>query len=320
MSAVKRMSKWIIAIVSLSLLISCSGPKGVSTIETIEIEQLNEFFLQGDFERIYRQMSEDFQKEVSLQDLRSLGEQFNEGVTEYVFQTSLPLDPNQTQYIWFDQTGTKSIVAFADHTGIISGLMIQPNLTFRETDQIYTKNTYIMPIEEKWFTFWGGTNEILNYHYPYESQRYAYDLVVMKDNQTFEGNDAVNESYYAYEKPVVAPADGVVVDVEMNVQDNVPVGQMNEQEPYGNYVIIDHGNQEYSVVAHMKHQSATVKIGDQVKQGDPIGLCGNSGNSSEAHIHFQVQNSPDLEAGKSIRIRLKGDIEPIRGQFVKPGI
>lgn len=318
MNLLKRTSKWMIVLMSLLLLISCSNQKETKEVSPFEIKQLNEVFLQGDFERIYRQMSEDFRKQVSLKDLQSDGSEFNKGVTEYVFQLSLPHNANQTQYIWFDQTGTKRIRAIADQTNIITGLVIESNPTFPETDKIYTKNTYIMPIQEEWFTFWGGTNEVLNYHYPYESQRYAYDLVIVKDDQSFQGNAKANESYYAYGKPLIAPADGVVVGVEMNMEDNVPVGKMSPEKPYGNYVMIDHGNGEYSVIAHMKHQSATVKIGDQVKQGDPIGLCGNSGNSSEAHIHFQVQDSPDLKTGKSIRIKFKNNIEPIRGQFVSP--
>jgi Peptidase family M23 len=319
MNLLKRTSKWMIVLMSLLLLISCSNQKKESKeVSPFEIKQLNEVFLQGDFERIHEQMSESFRAKVSLQDLQTDGKQFNEGVTEYIFQLSEPVDANQTGYIWFDQTGTKRIIAVADKTNMITGLIIGPNPSFPETDKIYTKNTYIMPIQEEWFTFWGGTNESLNYHYPYESQRYAYDLVIMKDNQSFQGDAKANESYYAYGKPLIAPADGVVVGVEMNLEDNVPVGKMNPEKPYGNYVIIDHGKGEYSVIAHMKYQSAAVKIGDQVKQGDPIGLCGNSGNSSEAHIHFQVQDSPDLEAGKSIRIKFKDNIEPIRGQFVSP--
>ncbi|WP_165921257.1 M23 family metallopeptidase [Paenibacillus albiflavus] len=317
MNILKRLSAGIIPIVCLSLLIGCSNSQGVNKLE---MKQLNEAFLQGDFERIYNQLSEEFRKEISLTDLQSAGAEFNKGVTEYVFQTSLPIVTNLTQYIWHDQSRTKNLTALADDAGTIVGLIFEPITTYPETDRTYTKNTYQMPIQDEWLTGWGGASEPLNYHYPHESQRYAYDLVISHDNLTYQGDKEANESYYAYGKAVVAPADGTVVGVEVNIQDNHPVGTMNAKNPFGNYVIIDHGNEEYSVIGHMQYQSASVKVGDQVKQGDVIGLCGNSGNSSEAHIHFQVQNSPDIASGnaKSIRIRLNNDVEPIRGQFIKP--
>ncbi|WP_311775205.1 M23 family metallopeptidase [Alkalihalobacillus sp. TS-13] len=51
--------------------------------------------------------------------------------------------------------------------------------------------------------------------------------------------------------------------------------------------------------------------GDKVNQGDVLGLCGNSGNSSESHIHFQIGDFPNLEEGKSIRIQLENNETPI---------
>lgn len=187
-----------------------------------------------------------------------------------------------------------------------------------EADQIYTQTEFIMPIKETWYVFWGGTNEQDNYHYAHESQRYAFDLVIKKNGQNYEGDRDENESYYAFGKEVIAPASGKVIEVESNIQDNEPVGEMNREEPFGNYVMIDHGSGEYSVIAHMKHQSPVVKVGDEVKQGELIGLCGNSGNSSEPHIHFHVSDSPQLNQGKSIRIKLKSNANPVRGDFVQP--
>lgn len=58
--------------------------------------------------------------------------------------------------------------------------------------------------------------------------------------------------------------------------------------------------------------------GDKVKAGQLLGLCGNSGNSSEAHIHFQVMDHQDFLQAKSLRIKFHGGSEPIQGDFVKP--
>ncbi|WP_350356211.1 M23 family metallopeptidase [Cohnella hashimotonis] len=53
-----------------------------------------------------------------------------------------------------------------------------------------------------------------------------------------------------------------------------------------------------------------VGVGDAVKRGELLGLCGNSGNSSEAHLHFQVSDSPNLFQGKSIRIHWENGLNP----------
>lgn len=57
----------------------------------------------------------------------------------------------------------------------------------------------------------------------------------------------------------------------------------------GNYVIIRHSKHEYSMIAHIKKGSFCVKAGDKVCRGQQIACCGNSGNTSEPHIHFQIQ-------------------------------
>lgn len=90
---------------------------------------------------------------------------------------------------------------------------------------------------------------------------------------------------------------------------------MNEKVPAGNEVVIDHGG-EYSVLAHMKKGSVKVKVGDKVKSGDEIGLLGNSGNSSEAHLHFQVSDGADLFKSRSININWKNRIAPVQGETI----
>ena len=54
---------------------------------------------------------------------------------------------------------------------------------------------------------------------------------------------------------------------------------------------------EFAVLAHFKPYSIRVKPGDKVRRGQFLGLCGNSGNSSEPHLHFHLQNSATLQDG-----------------------
>ena len=100
---------------------------------------------------------------------------------------------------------------------------------------------------------------------------------------------------------------------------------MNSARPFGNYVVIDHRNGEYSVYAHLKKGTVAVSPGQRVNTGDVLGLCGNSGNSSEAHLHFHVQDSPDLEAGAGMPVAFHDcfvngveteKAEPVRGDYL----
>jgi murein DD-endopeptidase MepM/ murein hydrolase activator NlpD len=91
-----------------------------------------------------------------------------------------------------------------------------------------------------------------------------------------------------------------VTDVITGVRDNVP-GSMNPYSALGNAVLIQHREHEVSVLAHLKLGSAKVKVGDKVKAGQVVALCGNSGNSSEPHLHYHLQNTPIIQDGTGIK-------------------
>lgn len=280
-------------------------------------KDLSDVLLSGNFEKVYKHMSEYFQNEVSFKQFQELGEEFNKDITKFILQSELPYDNGAKQYVWTDESGTKGMIAVFDEDYVIQALQLIPLAVYHETDENFTKTKFHLPFRDEWFVFWGGTNKLVNYHYEYENQRYAYDFVIINENRSYESDPTLNESYFAFGKEYLAPAEGVVVSMENNVEDNEPVGTFNEQQPLGNYVILDHGNEEFSYLVHFKHQSIVVKKGDKVKQGDLLGLVGNSGNSSEPHIHFHVADSPDPMNSKSIRINFNGKRDLIQGNFVK---
>jgi len=85
------------------------------------------------------------------------------------------------------------------------------------------------------------------------------------------------------------------------------------------------------VLAHFKRGSITVKPGDKVKRGQVLGQCGNSGNSSEPHIHYHLQHSPILQDGLGIKcvfekVTLTKDgkteprenYSPVKGDVISP--
>ncbi|MFZ4547656.1 MAG: urea transporter [Bacteroidales bacterium] len=120
----------------------------------------------------------------------------------------------------------------------------------------------------------------------------AFDFMIKDDKlKTFKSNGLLCENYYCYNKPVLAPADGIVEEIIDNVDDN-EIGKVNTTNNWGNTIIIRHLPGLYTQMSHLKKGSFKVAKGNFVQKGDMLGLCGNSGRSPEPHLHFQVQVTP----------------------------
>ncbi len=110
------------------------------------------------------------------------------------------------------------------------------------------------------------------------------------------------------------PGEGVVVDAKDGVYDNIP-GLRNTRDIPGNYVIIDHLNGEFSILAHFKNGSVLVKEGDKVGAGDLIGQCGNSGHSNLPHLHYHLQNTSRWLDGEGLPAQFRNYYA--NGKFVE---
>ncbi|MFD0714868.1 peptidoglycan DD-metalloendopeptidase family protein [Paenibacillus sp. GCM10027626] len=290
-------------------------PSDNTTMAKIKPEDVGHAMLEQKFAAIYSQFSAEFKQQLSEQDFASLGEQFTQGVDSFDPVSSMRLNGIDKRG-WLTPQGDRGIQAVFDTNENILGLQMQYFEPQPERDNQLTKTEFDWPFHGDYFVYWGGNNPFINYHYAHESQQYAYDLSQVKDGMSYTGDAASNESYFAFGQDILAPADGTVVTVVNDIADNSPVGVMNEKEPLGNVVIIDHGNGEYSYLAHLKQGTATVQKGDQVKRGDVIGKLGNSGNSSEPHLHFQVSDGADLYESKSLPVRWKDGSRPVQGETV----
>ena len=124
-------------------------------------------------------------------------------------------------------------------------------------------------------------------------QRYAQDWILLDPvtGQAAAGNASLARNYYGFGKEIHAVANGTVMDAGDGLPDietiySAPLATV--ETAAGNYVIVDIGNKKYACYAHMVNGSVRVKKGDVVKEGQVLGLMGNSGNSDLPHLHFQV--------------------------------
>jgi len=157
------------------------------------------------------------------------------------------------------------------------------------------KNDYILPFTGKWCVYDGGVTKVLSMAWSEMSQRYAYFFIILDDDgSNFKSNNSRVEDYHCYGKDVLAVADGVIVKVSNkhpNSKTDGMTGYIGTWDVRGNHIVIRHNDSEYSYAGNLMPDSATVKLGDKVKQGDIIAKCGNSGYTSEPHLHFQLQSS-----------------------------
>ena len=168
------------------------------------------------------------------------------------------------------------------------------------------KADYILPFIGKWYVANGGADKELSHSWGMLPQRYAYDFLIIDD----EGGSAVidansAENYHCYGKDVLAPADGVVVRVSSRHKDSRVNGAKIYCDTWdinGNFITIKHTACEYSHICHLAPDSIAVAKGDTVKQGQLIAKCGNTGNTSQPHIHYQLQSGKSAYSSAGLPI------------------
>ena len=165
--------------------------------------------------------------------------------------------------------------------------------------------------------------------------RYAYDFVIVDEaGRMYRGDGENNEDWYGFGTPVVAPAAGVVVAMSDGQADNTKSKKnlqltmegfmANHNLPFGNYVILDHQNGEFSFFAHFRNGSVAVKQGDQVAQGQKIGEMGFSGDAFLVHLHYQLQRDANWGEGlpsyfQDVERYVGGRFVPVAGGQIDSG-
>ena len=228
---------------------------------------------------------------------------------------------------------------FRQITVLLSSL-ITVGCVFKPAPSIYldyqTKTDLIFPLTGETLIGTGGrTREQNPAHVMVKDQRFAIDIVALAPGSAppeaenlaekaisgelglYRGKDFKNNAnHYCFGRQIIAPGDGIVSDVKEGVHDNIP-GERNTREVPGNYVVIDHLNGEFSMLAHFKKGSILVAKGQIVQAGDPLGQCGNSGNSNLPHLHYHLQNTPDWLDGEGLPAQFQNYYA--NGKFVERG-
>src|SRR5262249_17415626 len=152
------------------------------------------------------------------------------------------------------------------------------------------KTALRLPFDGEWIVASGGRTPELNQHNVDYPNRFACDFARAEDARfSTESPGRRNEDYASWGKPILAPAPGVVAAVNDSIEDNTPGHMDPKAPPGGNYVVIDHGNGEFSLLAHLRRGSVKVRVGDRVVAGQVVGACGNSGKSNGPHLHYNLQ-------------------------------
>ncbi len=176
------------------------------------------------------------------------------------------------------------------------GLVLTWDLSHALADPAGPAVTLRSPFAEPATVFHGGQGTLINHHYAIPQQRDALDMVLAPGGTEHIGDPSTLEGWACWGKPLVAPADARVVSVVSDRPD-MPIGETDLELIIGNHVILEIDRDHYVLMAHLQQGSLVVAPGDTVAAGQPIASCGNSGNTSQPHLHLQAQSAPDFSNG-----------------------
>ncbi|MFJ9039949.1 M23 family metallopeptidase [Streptomyces sp. NPDC102406] len=191
------------------------------------------------------------------------------------------------------------------------------------------------PVRGRWSALNSPADKVPSHGTHAYGQTYAIDIVAEGDTVQADGERGRPESaavwpvarrprdFPAFGEPLYAVADATVVHasdwrrdhlsrtslaglaylmlVESAIREVVGAGWI-----VGNHIVLDLGDGVHALYAHVRRGSVMVRPGDRVRAGQMLARCGNSGNSSEPHVHFQLMDGADLDSATGIPFRWSG--------------
>ena len=318
--------KRILTILALTVLTNFASGQTEKVLYKTVVDSFELNYNMDNFEAIFLSFSPEMQNALPIDKTKGFLTGLKQQAGKITKREFVKYDQTYASYKTKFERALFAVNISVDNNSKINGLFVKPfkESTFPKFDRNKTK--LILPFKDEWTVIWGGDTKELNYHVESEAQKNAFDLVITSDKgKSFKTDGKTNDDYYAFGKELIAPCDGEVVLVVDGVKDNMP-GTLNPVYLPGNTVIIKTDNNEYLFFAHFKQHSIVVKEGQKVIQGQLLGLCGNSGNSSEAHLHFHIQNVEDMNYATGVKCyfdkilvngQVKTDYSPIQKEKIQ---
>ena len=202
----------------------------------------------------------------------------------------------------------------------------------RETSGLNPEEGVIgrIPFDGQWLTEISPTRRVPSHGTDLFATTYALDFLAVDDDGRTAPKRSLRtvfatespELFYAFGRSLYSPVAGTVVSVHDGEPDHEARRSILTLIPYGlsqprrirrgltailgNHVIIQvTGSPYYVGLVHLQRGSVQVSPGERVCAGDQIGRCGNSGNSTQPHLHIQAMDSPDLRAAKGAPLRFE---------------
>ncbi len=196
-----------------------------------------------------------------------------------------------------------------------------------------------LPFEGKWLVGYTPAKQIPSHGTNLFGTRYAIDFMAVNDQKktapsmswrTILATESP-ELFYSFGRPVLSPINGKVIRIHNNETDHearhsifsllpYALGQasrvrMGHNKIAGNYILIKAENCDIFVaIVHLQKDSLLVREGELVSEGQHIANCGNSGNSTEPHIHIQAMDTSDFSMAKGVPLYFKNIIQHEKGK------
>src|SRR5918994_6991756 len=194
-----------------------------------------------------------------------------------------------------------------------------------------------LPFTGSWLTARTPARRVPSHGTHFGGQTYAFDFVAVdahggtdtqRDWRSLLTVEPVDR-FVGFGRPILAPADGQVVAVHDGEPDLVARRSPLAGLPYllaqgprlrrglsavvGNHLILELAGAEYVLLAHLRVGSIGVRRGDSVTVGQPVAQCGNSGNSTQPHLHMQAMDSGNLLDARGLPVAFRDYLAWSRG-------
>jgi hypothetical protein len=240
------------------------------------------------------------------------------------------VNSNRADFVMIFEKGAQDVQLYLDNQNKIAGYLFSehsvpieipaepapPVVAAPPADK--QKTDLSLPFKGRWILLQTKSPDARNVL----SQPFAFDFAAIDESgQQFKRSGTSNEDYTGFGKEVMAPADGVVLEVIDGIRDNVP-GIANPYALIGNAIVLQHKQNEYSVIAYLKQNSIRVRVGDRILKGQVVAQCGNSGGSLQPEIHIHLQDSPIVSVATGVKFYfdkigiVKGENKEIKSNYL----